>query len=138
MASSSTTQSSIPFVLRLRVRNHNDPKAAAKIKTTAPAMETARTKILNFFLGCRVEWNDHESMVCASMLPPVAAEKPISSFSGSIVLQRLGIDLLSRFASDGDPWEHALGMSIGVVFANQMVKWEKKLKEDLDKIVEKA
>ncbi|KAG6515339.1 hypothetical protein ZIOFF_025737 [Zingiber officinale] len=49
-----------------------------------------------------------------------------------------GYDVDSLLNSDGDPWEHALGMGIGVVFANQMVKWEKKLKEDLDKIVEKA
>ncbi|XP_074586330.1 uncharacterized protein LOC141842016 [Curcuma longa] len=36
------------------------------------------------------------------------------------------------------PWEHALGMGLGVVFTTQLVKWEEKLKEDLDKIVEKA
>ncbi|KAK4364206.1 hypothetical protein RND71_015564 [Anisodus tanguticus] len=36
------------------------------------------------------------------------------------------------------PWEHLLGMGIGVVSANQMVKWEAKSNEDLDKLLEKA
>lgn len=37
-----------------------------------------------------------------------------------------------------DPWEHVLGMGLGVVFVNQLVKYDAKLKEDLDKILEKA
>ncbi|XP_009627501.1 uncharacterized protein LOC107794490 [Nicotiana tabacum] len=36
------------------------------------------------------------------------------------------------------PWEHLLGMGIGAVAANQMVKWEAKSNEDLDKLLEKA
>ena len=36
------------------------------------------------------------------------------------------------------PWEHLLGMGIGVVFANQMVKWDAKCQEDLDKLLAKA
>ncbi|XP_072956959.1 uncharacterized protein [Typha angustifolia] len=36
------------------------------------------------------------------------------------------------------PWEHVLGMGLGVVFVNQLVKWDEKLKEDLDKMLEKA
>ncbi|XP_055807845.1 uncharacterized protein LOC129876424 [Solanum dulcamara] len=36
------------------------------------------------------------------------------------------------------PWEHFLGMGIGVVAANQMVKWEAKSNEDLDKLLEKS
>lgn len=37
-----------------------------------------------------------------------------------------------------DPWEHVLGMGLGVVFVNQLVKWDEKLKEDLDKMLERA
>ncbi|RLM86919.1 uncharacterized protein C2845_PM04G25160 [Panicum miliaceum] len=36
------------------------------------------------------------------------------------------------------PWEHVLGMGIGVVFVNQLVKFDEKLKEDLDKMLERA
>lgn len=37
-----------------------------------------------------------------------------------------------------DPWEHVLGMGLGAVFVNQLVKWDVKLQEDLDKMLEKA
>lgn len=37
-----------------------------------------------------------------------------------------------------DPWEHLLGMGLGVVAANQMVKWDAKAQEDLDKLIAKA
>lgn len=37
-----------------------------------------------------------------------------------------------------DPWEHVLGMGIGAVFANQLVKWDAKLQVDLDIMLEKA
>lgn len=37
-----------------------------------------------------------------------------------------------------DPWEHAIGMGLGVVFMNLLVKWDAQLKEDLDKMLEKA
>ncbi|XP_073272170.1 uncharacterized protein [Primulina huaijiensis] len=36
------------------------------------------------------------------------------------------------------PWEHVLGMGIGAVLANQMVKWDAKSQEDLDKLLLKA
>ncbi|CAN6183447.1 unnamed protein product, partial [Urochloa humidicola] len=36
------------------------------------------------------------------------------------------------------PWEHVLGMGLGAVFVNQLVKWDDKLKEDLDKMFERA
>ncbi|KAL8167818.1 hypothetical protein V2J09_009317 [Rumex salicifolius] len=36
------------------------------------------------------------------------------------------------------PWEHVIGMRIGVVFVNQLVKWDAKLQVDLDKMLEKA
>ncbi|XP_043688900.1 uncharacterized protein LOC122639923 [Telopea speciosissima] len=36
------------------------------------------------------------------------------------------------------PWEHVLGMGLGAIFANQLVKWDVKLQEDLDKMLEKA
>ncbi|EYU43619.1 hypothetical protein ABFS83_13G193300 [Erythranthe nasuta] len=36
------------------------------------------------------------------------------------------------------PWEHVLGMGLGVVFAHQYVKFDIKAKEDLDKILIKA
>ncbi|KAJ0966218.1 hypothetical protein J5N97_027356 [Dioscorea zingiberensis] len=36
------------------------------------------------------------------------------------------------------PWEHVLGMGLGVVFVNQLVKYDAKLKEDLDKILAKS
>lgn len=37
-----------------------------------------------------------------------------------------------------DPWEHVVGMGLGAVFANQLVKWDVKLKEDLDVMLDKA
>lgn len=37
-----------------------------------------------------------------------------------------------------DPWEHVLGMGLGVVFVNQLVKWEAQVEQDLDKMLEKA
>jgi hypothetical protein len=36
------------------------------------------------------------------------------------------------------PWEHVVGMGLGAVFANQLVKWDVKLKEDLDVMLAKA
>ncbi|XP_052202049.1 uncharacterized protein LOC127807893 [Diospyros lotus] len=36
------------------------------------------------------------------------------------------------------PWEHVLGMGLGAVFVNQLVKWDAKLQEDLDKMLDKA
>ncbi|CAI0546238.1 unnamed protein product [Linum tenue] len=36
------------------------------------------------------------------------------------------------------PWEHVVGMGLGVVFVNQLVKWDEKLQQDLDKMLEKA
>ncbi|KAG0451334.1 hypothetical protein HPP92_026455 [Vanilla planifolia] len=36
------------------------------------------------------------------------------------------------------PWEHLLGMGLGAILGNQLVKWDDKLKEDLDKMLEKA
>ncbi|XP_062096876.1 uncharacterized protein LOC133802554 [Humulus lupulus] len=36
------------------------------------------------------------------------------------------------------PWEHVLGMGIGVVFVNKLVKWDAQLQVDLDKMLEKA
>ncbi|KAH7569737.1 hypothetical protein JRO89_XS06G0258100 [Xanthoceras sorbifolium] len=36
------------------------------------------------------------------------------------------------------PWEHVLGMGLGVVFVNQLVKWEVQVQQDLDKMLEKA
>ncbi|CDP04100.1 unnamed protein product [Coffea canephora] len=36
------------------------------------------------------------------------------------------------------PWEHLLGMGLGAVLANQMVKWDAKAQEDLDKLLAKA
>ncbi|KAL3523199.1 hypothetical protein ACH5RR_016033 [Cinchona calisaya] len=36
------------------------------------------------------------------------------------------------------PWEHLLGMGLGAVFANQMVKWDAKAQEDLNNLLAKA
>ncbi|KAM3204443.1 hypothetical protein CQW23_23518 [Capsicum baccatum] len=36
------------------------------------------------------------------------------------------------------PWEHLLGIGIGVVAVNQFVKWEVKCNEDLNKLLEKS
>ncbi|KAE8647788.1 hypothetical protein Csa_003686 [Cucumis sativus] len=36
------------------------------------------------------------------------------------------------------PWEHLVGMGLGAVFVNQLVKWDAKLQEDLDKMLDKA
>ncbi|XP_076881983.1 uncharacterized protein LOC143530296 [Bidens hawaiensis] len=36
------------------------------------------------------------------------------------------------------PWEHVLGMGLGAVFANQLVKWDANLQQDLDKMLDKA
>lgn len=37
-----------------------------------------------------------------------------------------------------DPWEHVIGMGLGAVFVNSLVKWDEQLKQDLDKILDKA
>jgi hypothetical protein len=37
-----------------------------------------------------------------------------------------------------DPWEHVVGMGLGAVFVNQLVKWDDKLKEDLNKMLDCA
>lgn len=37
-----------------------------------------------------------------------------------------------------DPWEHVLGMGLGAVFVNQLLKWEAQVEKDLDKMLEKA
>nr|ABK21463.1 unknown [Picea sitchensis] len=31
------------------------------------------------------------------------------------------------------PWEHVIGMGLGALFTNQLIQWEAKLQEDLDK-----
>ncbi|XP_027343722.1 uncharacterized protein LOC113856198 isoform X2 [Abrus precatorius] len=36
------------------------------------------------------------------------------------------------------PWEHVIGMGLGVVFVNQLLKWEAQVEQDLDKMLEKA
>ncbi|KAJ6703301.1 EXCITATORY AMINO ACID TRANSPORTER [Salix viminalis] len=36
------------------------------------------------------------------------------------------------------PWEHVVGMGLGVVFVNQLVKWDAQLEKDLDKMLQKA
>ncbi|KAH8513071.1 hypothetical protein H0E87_006394 [Populus deltoides] len=36
------------------------------------------------------------------------------------------------------PWEHVVGMGLGVVFVNQLVKWDAQLEQDLDKMLLKA
>ncbi|KAK9085863.1 hypothetical protein Sjap_026274 [Stephania japonica] len=49
--------------------------------------------------------------------------------------------LFSRFhfvSRVSDPWEHVLGMGLGAIFVHQLVKWDEKLKEDLDKMLDKA
>ncbi|GJN07381.1 hypothetical protein PR202_ga25207 [Eleusine coracana subsp. coracana] len=54
---------------------------------------------------------------------------------------RCGIILDLDSANSGlrlDPWEHVLGMGLGAVFVNQLVKWDDKLKQDLDKMLERA
>lgn len=36
------------------------------------------------------------------------------------------------------PWEHVLGMGLGVVAVNQLLKWEAQVEQDLDKMLDKA
>ncbi|KAL7210967.1 hypothetical protein ACSBR2_013950 [Camellia fascicularis] len=36
------------------------------------------------------------------------------------------------------PWEHVVGMGLGVVFVTQLVKWDAQLQQDLDKMLHKA
>ncbi|XP_068653419.1 uncharacterized protein [Aristolochia californica] len=36
------------------------------------------------------------------------------------------------------PWEHLLGMGLGAIFTNQLVKWDAQLQVDLDNMLEKA
>lgn len=50
----------------------------------------------------------------------------------------LPINFLQPPPDIADPWEHVLGMGLGAVFVNQLVKWDAQLKEDLDKMLEKA
>ncbi|KAF3323702.1 hypothetical protein FCM35_KLT12433 [Carex littledalei] len=37
-----------------------------------------------------------------------------------------------------DPWEHVIGMGLGAVFVNSLVNWDVQLKQDLDKMLDKA
>ncbi|XP_022762189.1 uncharacterized protein LOC111308150 [Durio zibethinus] len=36
------------------------------------------------------------------------------------------------------PWEHVLGIGLGALFANLLVKWEAQVEQDLDKMLEMA
>ncbi|KAF6136591.1 hypothetical protein GIB67_016047 [Kingdonia uniflora] len=36
------------------------------------------------------------------------------------------------------PWEHVIGMGLGAIFTNQLVKWDAQLQVDLNKILDKA
>jgi hypothetical protein len=36
------------------------------------------------------------------------------------------------------PWEHVIGMGLGALFTNQLILWEAKLQEDLDKKLAEA
>ncbi|XP_042058862.1 uncharacterized protein LOC121803244 [Salvia splendens] len=36
------------------------------------------------------------------------------------------------------PWEHVLGMGLGALFVNQLIKFDAKAQEDLDKLLIKA
>jgi len=45
---------------------------------------------------------------------------------------------LLRITTVLDPWEHVLGMGLGVVAVNQLLKWEAQVEQDLDKMLEKA
>ncbi|WCJ33280.1 hypothetical protein M5689_014653 [Euphorbia peplus] len=36
------------------------------------------------------------------------------------------------------PWEHAIGMGLGAIFVNQLVKWDAQLQKDLDVMLQKA
>ncbi|XP_050234571.1 uncharacterized protein LOC126682850 isoform X2 [Mercurialis annua] len=36
------------------------------------------------------------------------------------------------------PWEHVIGMGLGSIFVNQLVKWDAQLQVDLDKMLDKA
>ncbi|XP_078156162.1 uncharacterized protein LOC144563307 [Carex rostrata] len=36
------------------------------------------------------------------------------------------------------PWEHVIGMGLGAVFVNSLVNWDVQLKQDLDKMLDKA
>ncbi|GLT98892.1 hypothetical protein SLE2022_163670 [Rubroshorea leprosula] len=42
---------------------------------------------------------------------------------------------LRKFPYMHHPWEHLLGMALEAVLANQFVKWEDRLKQDLDKLL---
>lgn len=88
-------------------------------------------------------------------LPYMRRMYPSLSLSNHSSISRLFFDFISAFCirqfsildasvfvcwnfQFADPWEHVLGMGIGAVFANQMVKWEVKAQEDLDKLLLKA
>ncbi|KAE9610585.1 hypothetical protein Lal_00029776 [Lupinus albus] len=36
------------------------------------------------------------------------------------------------------PWEHVVGIGLGVVFVNQLLKWEVQVEKDLDNMLLKA
>ncbi|CAL0329832.1 unnamed protein product [Lupinus luteus] len=36
------------------------------------------------------------------------------------------------------PWEHVVGMGLGSLFVNQLLKWEAQVEQDLDKMLQKA
>ncbi|THU53930.1 hypothetical protein C4D60_Mb10t19580 [Musa balbisiana] len=50
----------------------------------------------------------------------------------------LGTQMYSNALYMRHPWEHVLGMGLGAVFVNQLVKWDEKLKGELDKMLAKA
>ncbi|XP_061342469.1 uncharacterized protein LOC133288668 [Gastrolobium bilobum] len=36
------------------------------------------------------------------------------------------------------PWEHVVGMGLGVVFVKSLLKWEAQQEQDLDKLLQRA
>ncbi|KAJ6945909.1 hypothetical protein NC651_000855 [Populus alba x Populus x berolinensis] len=65
-------------------------------------------------------------------------------FSATVVGALLGLgtqmysNALRKLPYMRHPWEHVVGMGLGVVFVNQLVKWDAQLEQDLDKMLQKA
>ncbi|CBI27674.3 unnamed protein product, partial [Vitis vinifera] len=76
-----------------------------------------------------------------SLIGSKEGEMPLSATVVGAVLGlsvQLHSNALRKLPLMRHPWEHVLAIGIGAVFGNQLVKWEAKVEEDLDKLLEKA
>ncbi|WVZ23901.1 hypothetical protein V8G54_002445 [Vigna mungo] len=81
--------------------------------------------------------------LCESLWNQVKEEKTMVLSATTIgALLGLGTQMYSnalrKLPYMRHPWEHVVGMGLGAVFVNQLLKWEAQVEQDLDKMLEKA